>query len=181
MNGDLETLRRQLAEARENLALILERKAQYVLRTDMPLKLIKEERRLKNRVRALEQEIDQARPIELMRRATKLLAERVAWEVDGMPWKTLKRQLLTQASRLPMERYLDAAALERAADDLARLNEEVALLVEACRVRQHPGQLEALQQHAALIARHLLAVYRLSPGEAPELDRLADQVPGVAG
>jgi hypothetical protein len=121
MNGDLGALRLELAEARESLALILERKAQYVLRTDVPLQLTKE------------------------------------------------------------ERPLDAAAPERAAEDLARLNEEVALLVEACRVRQHPGQLEAVEQRAALIARHLLAVYRLSPGEAPELDRLVDQVPGVAG
>jgi len=132
MNGDLGALRFELAEARENLALILERKVQYVLRTDVPLRLIKEERHLTKRVRTLEEEIDQARPIELLRRATKLLTERVARAVDGAPsewrrpkrngapWETLKRQLLTQASRLPMERYLDPAALERAAEDLAR-------------------------------------------------------------
>jgi hypothetical protein len=48
----------QLAEARENLRLIQERKSQYVMETDIPLQLIKEERRLLERIEELEQLID---------------------------------------------------------------------------------------------------------------------------
>jgi hypothetical protein len=174
----METLRKQLAEARENLALILQRKAEYVLRTDVPLQLIKEERRLTRLVRDLEDEVDQARPITLLRQATKLLTERVARAVDGMPWKRLKQRLLTQASKIPMERHLDVAALERAADDMACLNTDLAVLLEALHISGNPGQLEAVEQHAAIIAGHMLAIYRLAPGEAPELDRLASRVSG---
>jgi hypothetical protein len=46
-----------LAEARENLRLIEERKAQYVQEVDIPLQLIREERRLRQRIKELEQEI----------------------------------------------------------------------------------------------------------------------------
>lgn len=45
----------QLAEARENLRLIQERKSQFVLETDIPLQLIKEEQRLLKRIEELEQ------------------------------------------------------------------------------------------------------------------------------
>jgi len=44
----------QLEEARENLRLIEGRKAQYVLEVDVPLQLIKEERRLRERIAELE-------------------------------------------------------------------------------------------------------------------------------
>jgi len=47
------SLRRQLAEARKNLRLIEERKAEYVLSTDVPLQLIKEERQLRARIAEL--------------------------------------------------------------------------------------------------------------------------------
>jgi restriction endonuclease Mrr len=52
------SLRRQLEEARENLRLIEERKSQYVLEVEVPLQLIKEERRLTNRIAELEREVD---------------------------------------------------------------------------------------------------------------------------
>lgn len=45
----------QLAEARENLRLIRERKSQFVMETDIPLQLIKEEQRLLKRIEELEQ------------------------------------------------------------------------------------------------------------------------------
>ncbi len=51
---DGESLRRQLAEAETNLALIQERKAQFVLEVDVPLQLVKEERRLLARIAELE-------------------------------------------------------------------------------------------------------------------------------
>ena len=48
------SLQRQLDEARTNLKLIQERKAEYVLEVDVPLQLIKEERRLKETIGKLE-------------------------------------------------------------------------------------------------------------------------------
>lgn len=49
-----ESLERQLKSARENLRLIGDRKAEYVLEVDVPLQLIKEERRLRDRIAELE-------------------------------------------------------------------------------------------------------------------------------
>ena len=48
------SLQRQLAEARENLRLIEDRKAEYVLGVEVPLQLIKEERRWHDRIAELE-------------------------------------------------------------------------------------------------------------------------------
>jgi tetratricopeptide (TPR) repeat protein len=50
-------LRRQLAAARKSLRLIQERKAEFVLGTDVPLQLIKEERRLLDEIAGLEQRL----------------------------------------------------------------------------------------------------------------------------
>jgi hypothetical protein len=50
-------LRRQLVEAEANLALIQERKTQYVLEVDVPLQLIKEERRLLARIADLKEKL----------------------------------------------------------------------------------------------------------------------------
>jgi cell division septum initiation protein DivIVA len=50
-------LRSQLKETRDNLRLIEERKAQYVLQVDVPLQLIKEERRLRDRIAELERKL----------------------------------------------------------------------------------------------------------------------------
>jgi hypothetical protein len=52
------SLHRQLAEAKANLALIRERKSQYVLEVDVPLQLVKEERRLQARVDGLRAKLD---------------------------------------------------------------------------------------------------------------------------
>jgi hypothetical protein len=49
-----ESLERQLQAARENLRLIEERKAEYVLGVDVPLQLEKEERRLRAKIAELE-------------------------------------------------------------------------------------------------------------------------------
>ena len=54
---ELATLRRQLGSARDNLALIEERKAEYVLEVDVPLQLVREERRLRERIADLERRI----------------------------------------------------------------------------------------------------------------------------
>jgi len=58
--SELASLRRQLAEARENLRLIQERKAEYVLGTDIPLQLVKEERQLMERIAELEQLVERS-------------------------------------------------------------------------------------------------------------------------
>jgi hypothetical protein len=50
---DSNLVRHELAEARENLRLIQERKAQFVTSTDVPLPLVKEERRLVDRIAEL--------------------------------------------------------------------------------------------------------------------------------
>jgi hypothetical protein len=52
-----ESLRRQLAEARDNMRLIEERESEYVLGTDVPLQLVKERRRLEERIAELEAEL----------------------------------------------------------------------------------------------------------------------------
>jgi hypothetical protein len=51
------SLDRQRKEARENLRLIQERKSQYVLETNIPLELIKEERQLLERIEELGRQI----------------------------------------------------------------------------------------------------------------------------
>jgi diadenosine tetraphosphatase ApaH/serine/threonine PP2A family protein phosphatase len=55
--SELASLRRQLAEARENLRLIQERKSEYVLGTDIPLQLVKQEQELLKRIEELEQRV----------------------------------------------------------------------------------------------------------------------------
>jgi hypothetical protein len=62
---NIASLRRQLAEARENLLLIQERKAEFVMGTSVPLDLIKEERRTERQIEELEQrlrELEQLTP-----------------------------------------------------------------------------------------------------------------------
>jgi len=54
---ELASLRRQLAEERDNLRLIHERKSKCVLETEIPLTLIKEERRCEAKIAELEKEI----------------------------------------------------------------------------------------------------------------------------
>ena len=50
---DVASLRRQLAEARANLRLVEEREPEYVFGTDVPLQLVKEKRRLEERIAGL--------------------------------------------------------------------------------------------------------------------------------
>lgn len=112
------------------------------------------------------------RDLALLRQAIKLLTEAVAREIDDYPWKSLKRDLLTRASRLPLSWHLDAYALKASSPDLAKLNQELCVLLQDHRIRPNPGQLEALEKIGAELAAHLVEIYRLSPGEAPELEAL---------
>jgi len=56
-NEELASLRRQLKEARGNLRLIRERKSQFVMGVEIPLQIIKGERRLEQEIAGLEREI----------------------------------------------------------------------------------------------------------------------------
>lgn len=174
MAGQTEALERQLEEARENLALIQERMSQYVLSTDIPLQLVREERRLERRVRWLERRIAELRPINVLREATKLIVGPVARALTGEPWKGLRQRLLTQASRLPHVAYLDTALMEEAVDDLIRLIHEARVLLEAYRIEPNPGQVEALERRSASLADYLIRIYRLEPADVPELEALAE-------
>jgi hypothetical protein len=54
---ELEGLQRQLANAEENLRLIQERKSEYVSEEEIPLQLIKNERKLVDRIAELRQRL----------------------------------------------------------------------------------------------------------------------------
>ena len=169
----LASLQRQLAEAQENLGLIDERISQFVQETDVPLQLIKDQHRLRKWIRRLERRLEDLRPMEVLRTATKLVTGPVVEVLAGEQWKELNQQLLTQASRLPRASYLDTALLEASLDDLIRLVDDVRILLAAYRIEPNPGLAQALRRHASKIADYLLRIYRLPPGDAPELETLA--------
>jgi hypothetical protein len=160
---------------RENLLLIEERMAEYVLDTDIPLDLIKRKRRLEGQIRWLEQQMEESRPINVLRDVTKLLTGPVARALNGEPWKPLRQRLLTQASKLPRAAHIDAALLRDSAGELIQLAREVQVLLEAYRIEPNPGQLEALRRRAGVMADYLISIYRLEAGDAPELEPLLDE------
>ena len=51
--SEAESLKHRLAEAEENLRLIRERKSEFVQQTDIPLQIIKDERRWEQEIKAL--------------------------------------------------------------------------------------------------------------------------------
>jgi hypothetical protein len=55
--SDLDALRRHLDKERKNLLLIEERKAEHIIDTDVPLKLVKQERHTRERIKELERRI----------------------------------------------------------------------------------------------------------------------------
>jgi len=59
---EAESLRHRLTEAQENLLLIQERKSEFVQQTDIPLQLIKDERRLRQEVEALHARLARVSP-----------------------------------------------------------------------------------------------------------------------
>jgi hypothetical protein len=174
MPAEIEALRHDLKEARENLTLVDERIADYVLSTDVPLQLIKEQRRLKSRIRQVERRLAGQRPIEVLRRVTKLVTGPLAETLTGAPWRALRQRLLTQASRLPRKDYLDRALMEATTNDMTHLAHDVQVLLEARRIEPDPAQLEGLRRRARQLAGLLRRIYRLKPGEAPEIDSLAE-------
>jgi hypothetical protein len=169
------SLHRQLSDAEENLRLIDERIAQYVQEVDVPLQLIKDQRRLQRWIVRLQQRMAELNPIAVLRFATKLIAGPVAELIAGEQWSDLRQQLSTQASQLPRANYLDMAVLNECADDINRLSEEVQVLLMAYRIEPNPGQIEALRRHSGKLAADLIRIYRLPPGSAPQLEALAQK------
>ncbi len=172
MSDQIDSLKHQLKETQENVALIQERMSEYVLSTDIPLQLVKEERRLESRIRWLQRRIADLRPIDVLRRATKLMVGPVAQTLTGEPWKPLRQRLLTQASKLPHAAYMDTALMEETACDLIQFTREIRVLLEAHRIEPNQGELEALQHRAGRMAEYLIRIYRLEVGDAPELEAL---------
>jgi hypothetical protein len=169
MSEELEGLQRLLAEAKENLQLIDERIAQYVLSTDVPLQLIKEQRGWHKKIRKLERQIRAHKPIEVLRQAVKLLTGPVATILHGAPDSDLRRHLLDQASRLPHDAYLDATLLEQSVAELARLVREVQVLLQAYRYEPGEGTSDALKHHAAPLADLVRRIFRMTGEEIPAL------------
>jgi DNA repair exonuclease SbcCD ATPase subunit len=167
------SLVKQLSEAEENLRLIDERMAQYVQEVDIPLQLIKDQRRLQRRIARLQRQIAELKPMAVLRFATKLITGPVAELVTGEQWRELQQQLLTQASKLPRANYLDVAVLEEKTDEMIRLSDEIQVLLMAYRIEPNLGQIEALRQHSDELAADLLRIYRLPPGAASQLGTLA--------
>jgi hypothetical protein len=167
------SLERQLSDAEENLRLIDERIAQYVQEVDVPLQLIKDQRRLQRWIARLQRQIADVKPIAVLRFATKLITGPVAEIISGEQWGSLRQQLLTQASQLPREAALDVATLNDRVDEMIRLTDEIQVLLMAYQIEPHPGQIEALRQHSDELAADLLRIYRLPPGAAPQLEDLA--------
>lgn len=167
------SLVKQLSEAEENLRLIDERIAQYVREVDVPLQLIKDQRRLQKWIARLQRQIAELKPIAVLRFATKLITGPVAEVISGEQWDALRQQLLTQASKLPRANYLDIAVLDEKTDELIRLSDEIQVLLMAYRIEPNPGQIEALRQHSDVLAADLIRIYRLAPGAAPQLEVLA--------
>jgi hypothetical protein len=62
LENKANSLKRRLAEAEENLRLIHERKSEYVQSADIPLQLIKDERRLAQEIEALRAQLEQLPP-----------------------------------------------------------------------------------------------------------------------
>jgi hypothetical protein len=167
------SLVKQLGDAEENLRLIDERIAKYVLETEVPLQLLKDQARLQRWIARLQRRIAELKPIAVLRFATKLITGPVAETITGDQWDDLRQQLLTQASKLPRELALDVVVLSDRLDTMIRLCDEIQVLLMAYRIEPNPGQIEALRQHSDELAADLIRIYRLPPGAAPQLDALA--------
>jgi len=86
------SLRRQLAEAEKNLRLLEEREAEYVLSTEVPLQLLKERRRLRERITHLKAQLKEgAESTKINRRKPYVM--RQYENVDNMPELARKFEL----------------------------------------------------------------------------------------
>lgn len=58
MHSDIESIQRQVTEIKENLLIIEEKKSEYVSQSDIPVQLIKDERRLQEKLGQLHQKLN---------------------------------------------------------------------------------------------------------------------------
>jgi hypothetical protein len=121
----------------------------------------------------------QVRSMQMLREVTKLMAGPLALVLTGERWKSLRGRLLTQASKIPSTTYLDMVLLEQVSAEMSRLNPESRVLLSAHRIAPNSEQLEALRQRTQILAEYLIRIYRLKPGDAIELERLAGPAPAV--
>jgi hypothetical protein len=121
----------------------------------------------------------QARSLQTLRKVTKLMTGPLALVLTGEKWKSLRRRLLTQASKIPSTTYLDMVLLEQVSAEMSRLNRESRVLLSAHRIAPNSEQLEALRRRTHILAEYLIRIYRLKPGDALELERLAGPTPAV--
>jgi class 3 adenylate cyclase/predicted ATPase len=142
MSDTVQFLQTQLAEAGQNLKLIQERKAQFVLETDVPLQIVREERRLETRIDGLRARLAHclADVESLMARGeraagAKLWAEAMAsyesaLEID--PENEAARQALAQAQEAQaQQRESDASERERLEQAIAHMEGQRAILGDA--------------------------------------------------
>jgi hypothetical protein len=130
--------------------------------------LIKDQRRLQRGITRLRRRIAELNPIAVLRLATKLITGPVAEAITGERWDALRRQLLTQASKLPRANYLDMAVLNEKTDDMIRLTNEIQVLLMAYHIEPNSGQIEALRHHSDQLVADLVRIYRLPPGAVPQ-------------
>jgi hypothetical protein len=63
LGGETESLKRRLDETKENLRLVRERMSEFVQQADIPLQLIKDERRLEQEIETLQARLDGEPPL----------------------------------------------------------------------------------------------------------------------
>jgi len=126
--------------------------------------------RSKRKLTALEQK---SFPLKTLRQAVKQITGPVAIALTGQAWKKLKQYLLTEASKLPTGNYLDATLLHENLGDMAYTTRQLRHALETYRYHPNPSGLEVVQELAPPLASYLLKIFRLAPGEVPELEALA--------
>jgi len=119
------------------------------------------------------------RALQTLRATTKLIAGPVAVMLTGARWKSLRRRLLAQASKIPSTTFLDMAVLEQASAEMFRINHDTRVLLEAYRLAPSAEELAALRQRTQTLAAYLIRIYRLKPGDAIELEWLAGPAPAA--
>jgi len=131
--AEVESLHRQLAEAKENLRLIEERKAQYVMNVDIPLQLLKEEQAQRKKVTDLQAKVTSSRPTHPGQgpggpTATGATGNSVRAQLD-MAEKVLAvyEEQAAGYTRLTIPAHL-AVNLEEQREKVARLREQLAAL-----------------------------------------------------
>jgi hypothetical protein len=110
-----------------------------------------------------------ARPIDVLRRVTKLYVGDLAQTLTGEPQKELRQFCLTQASKLPHAAYLEMQYLEDHADELKKLYRTTRVLLEMVRDRPDSIRLAVLQDEARILGTHLRHIYRMESGDALDL------------